>query len=178
MEVNMKQFIGIDLHTNRFTCCYRDEKSSADNPKERVMKTFELDEVGLAMFYRTLTVDTYVLIEATITTFSFARLFRDRVKEVIAANTYELKEISLSRVNTDKIDADKLCRILKTRVVSGEKIISPVTIPPVEIQSLRSLFSTYRLYKKQNTQLKNRVHRQFAAIVERTVVRIYAAGNL
>jgi hypothetical protein len=54
-------FIGIDLHTNRFTCCYRDEKSSVDNPKERVRKrsfrakTFELDEMGLAMFYRTLT---------------------------------------------------------------------------------------------------------------------------
>jgi transposase len=154
----MKQFIGIDLHTNRFTCCYRDEKSSVDNPKERVMKTFELDEVGLAMFYRTLTKETYVLVEATITTFSFARLFRDRVKEIIVANTYELKEISLSRVNTDKIDADKLCRILKMQVVSGEKIISPVTIPPAEIQDLRSLFSTYRLYKKQNTQLKNRVH--------------------
>jgi hypothetical protein len=22
------QFIGIDLHTNRFTCCYRDERLS------------------------------------------------------------------------------------------------------------------------------------------------------
>jgi transposase len=67
----------------------------------------------------------------------------------------------MSRVNTDKIDADKLCRILKMQIVSGEKIISPVTIPPAEIQDLRSLFSTYRLYKKQNTQLKNRVRRQF-----------------
>jgi hypothetical protein len=38
--------------------------------------------------------DAYVLIEATITTFSFARLFRDRVKEVVIANTYELKQIS------------------------------------------------------------------------------------
>jgi hypothetical protein len=39
-------FIGIDLHIDRFTCCYRDEKFSVDNPKERVMKTFELDEGG------------------------------------------------------------------------------------------------------------------------------------
>jgi transposase len=152
-------FIGIDLHTNRFTCCYRDEWASAEDPrKDRVVKTFELNGEGLAAFYATLAADTYVLIEATITTFSFVRLFRDRVKEVVIANTYELKQISLARCNTDKIDADKLCRILKMQVLSREQTISPVTVPPKEIQDLRSLFSTYRLYKKQNTQLKNRIH--------------------
>jgi hypothetical protein len=55
------------------------------------METFDLNSAGLARFYQTLTKDTRVLIEATITTFSFARLIRDRVKEVIIANTYELK---------------------------------------------------------------------------------------
>jgi hypothetical protein len=28
-------FIGIDLPTNRFTCCYRNERSSVDNPKDK-----------------------------------------------------------------------------------------------------------------------------------------------
>jgi transposase len=152
-------FIGIDLHTNRFTCCYRDERSSAENPaKGRAIKTFELDAEGLTAFYRTLTGDTYVLVEATITTFSFARLFKHLVKEVIIANTYELKQVSLARCNTDKIDADKLCRIVKAQVLSGEQMVCPVVIPPAEIQDLRSLFTTYRLYQKQNTQLKNRIH--------------------
>jgi hypothetical protein len=59
--------------------------------KEKRTETFGLDWFGLSDFYKTLTEDTYVLIEATITTFSFARLIRDRVKEVIIANTYELK---------------------------------------------------------------------------------------
>ncbi|GHV57776.1 IS110 family transposase [Spirochaetia bacterium] len=152
-------FIGIDLHTNRFTCCYRNERSSVIDPaKDRVLKTFELNEQGLAAFYATLTADTYVLVESTITTFSFVRLFKNQVKEVIIANTYELKQISLARCNTDKIDADKLCRIIKMQILSGEQTISPVTLPPPEIQELRSLFSTYRLYQKQNTQLKNRIH--------------------
>ena len=151
------QFIGIDLHTNRFTCCYRDGTSSP-NQKAKRTETFDLTEAGLATFYTTLTADTYVLVEATITTFSFVRLFQHRVKEVIIANTYELKQISLARTNTDKLDADKLCRIIKMQVLSGEQTISPVTIPPKEIQDLRGLFSTYRLYKKQNTQLKNRIH--------------------
>jgi len=152
-------FIGIDLHTNKFTCCYRDEKSPVENPKKgSVTKTFDLNPIGLEMFYKTLTRDTHILVEATITTFCFARLIKDQVEEVMIANTYELKQISLARCNTDKIDADKLCRIIKMQVLSGERLVSPVVLPPVEIQDLRSLFTTYRLYKKQNVQLKNRIH--------------------
>ena len=66
-------FIGIDLHTNRFTCCYRTERSKVEDPKDRVIQTFELTHDGLAAFYATLTADTSVLVEATITTFSFIR---------------------------------------------------------------------------------------------------------
>jgi len=152
------QFIGIDLHTNRFTCCYRDEKSPLNGKGGKTTETFELTDYGMARFCRTLTPETYVLIEATITTFSFARLIQPLVKEVIVANTYELKQISMARKNTDKVDADILCRIVKMQVLSGEKTISPVTVPPVGIQELRGLFSTYRLYKKQTTQTKNRIH--------------------
>ena len=69
-----------------------------------------------------------------------------------------MKQISLARKNTDKVDADILCRIIKMQVLSGELAVSSVTIPPEEIQDLRALFTTYRLYKKQTTQTKNRVH--------------------
>jgi hypothetical protein len=68
-----------------------------------------------------LTEDTYVLIEAAIITFSFAWLFRRPMKEVIIANTYDLKQISLARNNTGKIDADKLCRIVKMQEISGNR---------------------------------------------------------
>jgi len=152
------QFIGIDLHTNKFTCCYRDENSPADGKDGKKTETFYFDALNLKWFIETLTSQTYVLIEATITTFAFARIIRPHVKEVIVANTYELKQISLARKNTDKIDADILCRIIKMQVLSGEKAISPVTIPPLEIQELRGLFTSYRLYKKQTTQTKNRIH--------------------
>jgi transposase len=152
-------FIGIDLHTNKFTCCYRDEKSSTEDPRiGREIKTFPLDTEGLAAFYQTLTAQTYVLVEAAITTFAFVRLFTDKVEKAIIANTYELKQVSLARCNTDKIDSDKLCRIIKAQVLSGEQLVVPVTLPPEGIQELRGLFSTYRLFKKQNTQLKNRIH--------------------
>jgi len=152
------QFIGIDLHTNKFTCCYRNENSPLDGKDGKLTETFELTDYGLAAFYQTLTSETYVLIEATNPTFTFVRLIQPLVKEVIVANTYELKQISLARKKTDKIDADKLCRILKMQILSGEQTISAVTVPPVEIQELRALFSTYRLYRKQTTQYKNRIH--------------------
>jgi transposase len=152
------EFIGIDLHTNKFTCSYRDENSPPDARKGKRTETFELTERGLAEFYQTLTDDTYVLIEATITTFSFVRLIRPLVKEVIVANTYELKQISLARVNTDKIDANILSRILKMQVLGKERAVSPVVVPPADIQDLRGLFTTYRLFRKQTTQIKNRIH--------------------
>jgi hypothetical protein len=74
-----------------------------------------------------------------------------------------LKQISayvprLARRDIDKIDADKSCRIIKTQALTGEQLVSPVTIPPKEIQYPRSLFSTRRLYQKRNTQLKNLIH--------------------
>jgi hypothetical protein len=93
------QFQGIDLHTNKFTVCTRTEKSSVDNPKDKQMATYDISEAGLAEYFRTTTKDTYVLIEATITTFSFARLIKDKVKEVLIANTYELKTIKQLRLS-------------------------------------------------------------------------------
>jgi transposase len=80
------------------------------------------------------------------------------VQEAIVANTYELKQISLARRNTDKTGADILRRILKMQVLSGEQAVSPVTVPPAEIQELRGLFTACRLYRKQATQIKNRIH--------------------
>jgi transposase len=152
------QFIGIDLHTNKFTCSYRDEHSAPDGKKGKRTETFGLTGAGLAAFYKTLTDDTYVLVEATITTFAFVRLIQPMVKEAVVANTYELKQISQARNNTDKIDANILSRIIKMQVLSGEQAVSPVTVPSAEIQELRSLFTTYRLYRKQTTQIKNRIH--------------------
>jgi hypothetical protein len=165
------QFIGVDLHTNKFTCSYRDENTPPDAKKGKRTETFDLTGRGLADFYQTLTSDTYVLAEATITSFAFVRLIQPFVKEVIVANTYELKQISLARVNTDKIDANILSRIAKMYILSGERLAA-VVAPPVEIQELRGLFSTYRLLKKQTTQIKNH---PIAAL--RKALRVYAGRD-
>jgi hypothetical protein len=77
------------------------------------------------------------------------------VWEVIAANTYELKHLSQARNNTDKTDAGILSGPIRMRVLSGEQVVSPVTVPPIEIGELRSLFTTYGLYDKRVVRIKN-----------------------
>ena len=59
------KYVGIDLHTNRFTCCYL-----FDNSTEKHTETFDLNMEGLSSFYSTIAKDTYVLVEATINTFA------------------------------------------------------------------------------------------------------------
>jgi len=147
------KFVGIDLHTNRFTCCYL-----TDNSKEKQTETFELDTEGLSNFYSTINKDTYVLVEATVNTFSFISLFKGMVKEVIVANTYQLKSVGIPGKKTDKLDAAKLAEKLKVEIISGVQQIVPVTVPPKEIRDLRALFATYRSLRKEIGRTKNRIH--------------------
>jgi transposase len=147
------KYVGIDLHTNRFTCCYL-----SDNPREKQTETFDLDKEGLKSFYSTIGKDTHVLVEATINTFAFVSLFRDLVSDVIVANTYQLKSVGVPGKKTDKLDAAKLAEKLKAQVVSGVQQIVPVTVPPKEIRDLRALFATYRTLRKEIGRTKNRIH--------------------
>ena len=147
------KYVGIDLHTNRFTCCYL-----CDNSREKHTETFDLDKQGLSSFYSTLNRDTYILVEATINTFAFVTLFKHLVREVIVANTYQLKSVGVPGKKTDKLDAAKLADKLKAQVVSGVQQIVPVTVPPKEIRDLRALFASYRTLRKEIGRTKNRIH--------------------
>jgi len=147
------KYVGIDLHTNRFTCCYL-----FDNSKEKQTETFDLNTEGLSSFYSTITKDTYVLVEATINTFAFVSLFKDLVQGVIVANTYQLKSVGVPGKKTDKLDAAKLAEKLKAQVISGVQQIVPVTVPPKEIRDLRALFASYRTLRKEIGRTKNRIH--------------------
>jgi transposase len=147
------KYVGIDLHTNRFTCCYL-----FDNSKEKQTETFELDTEGLQRFYLTIGKDAYILVEATINTFAFVALFKDLVREVIVANTYQLKSVGVPGKKTDKLDAARLAEKLKAQVVSGVQQIVPVTVPPKEIRDLRALFASYRTLRKEIGRTKNRIH--------------------
>ena len=146
------KYLGIDLHSNCFTCCFIDEGG------KKYKISFDLEPDSLKLFYEYLDNETYVMVEASTNTFKFVELIRDKVKEVIVANTHKLKLISLVKKKTDKIDAEKLAIYLKMQILSKEELIKPVYVPEKVIQDLRSLFTTYRLIRKQIGQTKNRIH--------------------
>ena len=145
-------FLGIDLHSNSFVCCFIYENGK----KHKI--AFELNEQSLNEFYKMLDLNTYTMVEASTNTFKFVELIQDKVKIVYVANTHKLKLISLVKKKTDKIDAEKLAIFLKMQITSGEELIKPVYIPEQTIQDLRALFTTYNLIKKQIGQTKNRIH--------------------
>jgi transposase len=145
-------FLGIDLHTNCFTCCYLDESGS------KRIEAFDLDTPGFDRFFPSLTKDTHVLVEATVNTFAFVQRFQHLVAQVIIANTHKLKIISFTDKKTDRVDAEKLARVIKAQVLSGEQQIHPVMVPSHLVQDLRALFSTYQLMRKQIVASKNRIH--------------------
>lgn len=146
------EFMGIDLHSNCFNCCTLNEESL------KRVNNFKITPESLEDFFKILTLETYVIIESTTNAFKFAELIKDKVKDVNISNTYALKLVSFTNKKTDKIDAEKLARVLKMQVMSGEEQVKRVVLPPPAIQDLRALFSTYKLLGKQRTQLKNRIH--------------------
>lgn len=148
-------YIGIDLHTNRFTAKFKG-KGDGD-----YLRSYYMDKDGVKKFIRELKKDDYVFMEASTPTFTFSDLIRDKVKETIVLDPFQFKAIANSRKKTDKIDAGTLARMGKYHVESGEDFLPEVYIPEEIIRKLRSLFTTYNLIKKQITQTKNRIYSIF-----------------
>lgn len=147
--IEKSTFVGVDLHTNRFTTFYI-------TPKERYLKTFELSD--LDKFLATIDKNTFVSVEASCNTFKFCDRVKRVARAVIVANPYKLRLISMVNKKTDKVDAEKLAMFLKNHVLGGEELIEPVYVPDQSIRNLRSLFVTYKNIQAQVVMTKNRIH--------------------
>lgn len=144
-------YIGIDLHSNRFTCCFL----SDDN--KHSLSTYSLDEICLKIFLSKLTKEDFIILEASSGSFSFYDLVKDKVKKALIANPLQLHMISKTSKKTDKVDSRKLATMLKYHIESDNNFLPLVYVPKKDIRELRALFSTYELYKKQKTSIKNRI---------------------
>lgn len=147
------KYIGIDLHSNKFTCCFL-----YDQNNRKKLITYNLDSQGIKDFLAQVNTQTSIMVEASTNTFSFVQRIKNHANQVIIANTHKLKLISLVKKKTDKIDAEKLAIVLKMQLKSNQRMFEPVHLPDRLIQRLRSLFTTYRLYRKHITGIKNRIH--------------------
>lgn len=165
------RFIGIDLHTNCFTACFLDELGG------KSIITYKLDATGIEGFLKEVDLDCYALVEATINSFCFVDLIKSNVKQVIVANTFELKTISFTNKKTDKVDAYKLARIMKSQILSGEEQVHPVVVAPEKIQDLRSLFTTYRLERKQAASLTDKINCSLTILQNILIDMIYEIAN-
>ena len=145
-------YIGIDLHSNKFTL------NSLGKESQSIMQSYFLDKYDTSKFIKSLSKNDYVAIEASTNTFSFYDLIKDKVKEVHVVNPLDFHIINNTSKKTDKVDAKKLAKMLKYHVETGENFLPEVYVPEKNIRKLRGLFTTYMLYKKQITGLKNRVH--------------------
>jgi len=145
-------FIGIDLHSNNFNIC----KIDSDGTKTTQNFSF-YEPADVDSFAATLSKNTHIMVEASTNTFSFCDRIRPTGSEILVANPYKLKLISLVNKKTDRVDAEKLAVILKMQVTTGEKLFEPVFVPDQHIRNLRSLFTTYKFLMKQRNAIKNRI---------------------
>jgi transposase len=146
-------YIGVDLHSDKFTAAFRD-KTNKD-----ILQSYYLSEYE--NFIRNLKRDDYVFLEASTPTFAFTDLLKDKVKETIVIDPIQFRAIADSRKKTDKIDARQLARMGKYHVETDKDFLPEVYVVKEEIRKLRSLFTTYRLIKKEINQTKNRIHSLF-----------------
>ena len=146
-------YIGIDLHSDRFTCCYLHPDGSQQ------LHTFDLSESDLRQFFATLQKKDFVAVEVSTNTFSFTDLLEDKVQEVYIINPLQFSIIHNTSKKTDKIDATKIAKFLKYFVETKDEELFPLVYKPTKtIRQLRSLFTTYKNYKKEIVSTKNRIH--------------------
>ncbi len=137
-------YLGVDLHTNSLTVCYRTKQG-----KERIA-TYAIDRMDA--FRKTLRRADRVAVEATGNTAWFIDQIRSRVRKVIAVDPNQFKVIRKSVKKTDKHDAKMLALFL------SKGMLPEARMKQKENAQLHSLATTRDKLVKQRTALVNKIH--------------------
>jgi len=137
-------YLGVDLHTNSFTVCYRSSKG-----KER-LATYQTKSIG--QFRKTLRKLDELAVEATGNTAWFVEQITDRVSKVVVVDPHQFKVIRKSVKKTDKHDAKTLAFFLSKDMLPEARMKSK------ENAQLHSLAGTRDKLVKQRTALINKIH--------------------
>jgi transposase len=137
-------YLGVDLHSNSFTVCYRSSQG-----KER-LATYDIRNI--ARFRKTLRKDDELAVEATGNTAWFAEQIGDRVSRVVVVDPHQFKVIRKSVKKTDKHDAKTLAFFLSKDMLPEARIRSK------QNAQLHSLAGTRDKLVKQRTALINKIH--------------------
>lgn len=159
------RLIALDLHQDNIVTAVLDF-STASRPL--LAHRYGLDEASLGEFIGLLDKGDVVMMESTFNAFW---LYHRIAPLVSSCHVLNVNAVHLRGNKTDKLDARKLLELLSTFVVTDTLHRMPtVFVPPENVTKLRSLFSSYRLLKKSETQLRNRIHaiyRQNGVVIDR-----------
>ena len=137
-------YLGVDLHTNSFTVCYRSCQG-----RQRI-ETFDIRRMD--RFRKTLRKADKVAVEATGNTAWFVERIRDRVAKVIVVDPHQFEVIRRSVKKTDKHDARTLAYFLSKDMLPEARMKSK------ENAQLHSLAGTRDKLVKQRTALVNKIY--------------------
>ena len=137
-------YLGVDLHSNSFTVCYRSGKG-----KER-LASYETGKIG--QFRKSLRKCDELAVEATGNTAWFVEQISDRVSRVVVVDPHRFKVIRKSVKKTDKHDARTLAFFLSKDMLPEARMKSK------ENAQLHSLAGTRDKLVKQRTSLINKIH--------------------
>jgi len=140
------KYVGVDLHKNQFTVCFRDERGKEE------LKQYSTEKAGVEKFKKRLTKKTKVAVEATGNSKYFYDCIADKVKEVKIINTNKFKVISKSVKKTDKEDARVIAEHL------SKDMLPEVRVGNKKQRELNSLIQTRDKLVKMRSDLKNKIH--------------------
>ena len=121
----------------------------ADLARQRI----STDPAARRAFAATLTSDDQVGLEATMSTWAIAELLAGHAGRLVVSNPRRTTAIAGAKIKTDTVDALTLAQLL------AADCIPPVWIPAAPTRRLRRQIAHRAALVRQQTQLRNRVHR-------------------
>ena len=144
-----KKYIGVDLHTNSFTICVKEEG------KKDIIKTYSLSEKSLNSFKTLLTKETQVSVEATGNSNYFKSEIEGLVSKVVIVSPYHFGVIRKSVKKTDKHDARALSYYL------SKGMLPEAHSKSVKKREINSLIGLRRKLVESRSKLILKVHSLF-----------------
>lgn len=145
----MKRYIGVDLHTNSFTCCFRQSTGG------ETIRTWALQGGGLEEFVSGLSKDDEVAIEATGNSAYFCRTVEPHVARVVILAPWQFNVIRRSVKKTDKNDARAIALFL------SKDMLPEARTKKEEHVQLTSLIMTRDQLVRLRVSLLGKVHGLF-----------------
>jgi transposase len=140
------QYIGLDAHKNQWTICVLDA-----NGKKVMTRTILGTWKDLLAALKLIDGEWTICFEATCGAGFLSDQLKTVATKVVVANPGKLRLIFATKRKNDRLDAEKLAKLLLL------DLVPPVHIPKPDVRAWRSLIEYRRKLMGQRTTIKNRL---------------------